>query len=887
MNVRVRALSRAVFVVAFVVVAGVASAGDIRGKATDTGGGALPGADVTVENAATGVTSVVVTDRAGAFAFENLANGIYRVIVHAPGFSQVARNVTLTAAAPSVEMNVELAVGTLESEVTVTASRSARDALLVPLRAETLGAAEMAAANPASSGELMIEATGVTPVGSGPFQMRPRLRGLDSTRVLILVDGERLNNARTATDRAGVEVGLVDASSIESIEVVSGAGSVLYGTDALSGTVNILTAQPSFSDKARFTASLNGYYSSNEKGRRGNVGVGVTAPKYALSLSGGKESFDNYKSGGKDGSVLEDSRPLFANKTLVQADTADTNFGFNFKAFPDPFNAPFVRTSTEIPTSFLDGETLSGNGLVSLTERQSLRVKYFHREAKDVGFPDFVPPQFFQGIVLPYSKLDKVSARYEARNLNSWFSHLSVTAYTQKQDRLLRNVNIPVQFPAPAATFFPISIFRLVINSDTGQKVETKGFDVQGTFLVSAKNVITAGFTYYGDDSADYRTSSTQTNLVGQVVLGARGPAAVVFPQLVPLGGPSVTKPTRVPDATFSDLGAFVQDEWDISPKLRLVAGLRLDGYKVATKATTGYNIDSVVAGTRPAIDPTTLPNPSGADISRSAFTGDIGLVYKQSDKVSLIAHYGRSYRHPNLEELLFAGPATIGSIAPNVKVGPEKGHNVDLGLKFRSARVQGSVSYFNNRYSDFISTEITALTASSSVSQAINFADVRIQGFEGDIQGSWSQGPAIVSVFANGAYNKGDVLEGSNPLTKASIAGTPQDNITPVKAVAGLRISDKKERFSFEYSFRHQAKVERVATTLEDSPFLIYQDLAGLAGFTIQRLGLGYDWRKDRKSFGLTLNVENLGNTFYREQFQFAPARGRSVTVGLRVRSM
>jgi hypothetical protein len=291
---------------------------------------------------------------------------------------------------------------------------------------------------------------------------------------------------------------------------VSGAGSVLYGTDALSGTVNILTAQPSFSEKTRFTASLNGYYSSNEKGKRGNVGVGLAGPKYALSLSGGKESFDNYKSGGKNGSVLEDSRPLFANKTLVQADTADTNFGFTFKAFPDPFNAPFVRTSTEIPTSFLDGTTVSANGIVALNDKQNLRVKYFRREAKDVGFPDFVPPQFFQGIVLPHSNLDKVSARYEARGINSWFSHLAVTAYYQKQDRLLRNVNIPVQFPAPAATFFPISIFRLVINSDTGQKVESKGFDVQGTFLASANNVLTAGFTYYGDDSADYRTSSTR-----------------------------------------------------------------------------------------------------------------------------------------------------------------------------------------------------------------------------------------------------------------------------------------------------------------------------------------------------------------------------------------
>ena len=219
--------------------------------------------------------------------------------------------------------------------------------------------------------------------------------------------------------------------------------------------------------------------------------------------------------------------------------------------------------------------------------------------------------------------------------------------------------------------------------------------------------------------------------------------------------------------------------------------------------------------------------------------------------------------------------------------MGPEKGDNVDLGIKFRSTKFQGSLSYFNNKYTDFISTEITALTASSSVSQAINYADVRIQGFEGDVQVSWKLGSAIASLFGNAAYNKGEVLKGTNPLTKASIAGTPQDNITPLKILAGARLTDKKERFWGEYSLRYEKEVTRVATTLKDSPFLIYQDLAGLAGFTVQRIGVGWDWRKDKKSVGLTVNVENLANKFYREQFQFAPARGRSITVGLRLRSM
>ena len=80
---------------------------------------------------------------------------------------------------------------------------------------------------------------------------------------------------------------------------------------------------------------------------------------------------------------------------------------------------------------------------------------------------------------------------------------------------------------------------------------------------------------------------------------------------------------------------------------------------------------------------------------------------------------------------------------------------------------------------------------------------------------------------------------------------------------------------------------MDRVATTVRESPFLIYQDLAGLAGFTVHRVAVGYDWRRDRKTLGLSFNVENLGNRFYREQFQFAPARGRTFTLGVHVRGL
>ena len=131
-----------------------------------------------------------------------------------------------------------------------------------------------------------------------------------------------------------------------------------------------------------------------------------------------------------------------------------------------------------------------------------------------------------------------------------------------------------------------------------------------------------------------------------------------------------------------------------------------------------------------------------------------------------------------------------------------------------------------------------------------------------------------------------GSILEGANPLTGASLAGTAADNITPFKTMVGGRFTDIRDRWWVEYGVRAQARVDRVAPTLIDSPFLIAQDLLSLDGFAVQRLAVGLNFRQKADRVGVTFAVENLGDTYYREQFQFAPARGRTFTIGLHLRS-
>src|SRR5262249_7902045 len=146
---------------------------------------------------------------------------------------------------------------------------------------------------------------------------------------------------------------------INRMEIVNGAGTTLYGSDALAGTINIITNEPGFSDQTRGIYGFNGFFSSHEEGRRGTLTLGGTAPRYAFRMQGGAESFRNYRAGHFG---VEDTRPFFASGALVRTDTIDDNFGFNFKAFPDPFNAPYVRMDREIPNSGASGEFLNISG---------------------------------------------------------------------------------------------------------------------------------------------------------------------------------------------------------------------------------------------------------------------------------------------------------------------------------------------------------------------------------------------------------------------------------------------------------------------------------------------------------------------------------------------
>jgi outer membrane receptor protein involved in Fe transport len=193
-----------------------------------------------------------LTDDEGTFFFD-LPPRDYDVIAQARGFESVrVLDVVVTDEGHSItiELVPNAAAGPDSSvmkfemgEVTVTASRVESLVQETPREVRVIDAATIGESVPVGTPEALDALPEVlvqkTSLGGGA----PIMRGLSGNRVLLMVDGVRLNNS---TYRIGLNqyLNTIDPGSVARIEVVPGPGSVLYGSDALGGVVQVFTAEP-------------------------------------------------------------------------------------------------------------------------------------------------------------------------------------------------------------------------------------------------------------------------------------------------------------------------------------------------------------------------------------------------------------------------------------------------------------------------------------------------------------------------------------------------------------------------------------------------------------------------------------------------------------------
>jgi len=216
-----------------------ASRATMSGSVVDPLGAAVAQAAVALVGDG-GNTAETTTSNRGEFTFENVTEGRYRIEVRAAGFENRTTDAMFVAAGAHAAIEVGLQIGGVTQQVVVSATAGevpqsqvgAAVTVLDSTLIQTLGNTDLL--EPMRT----VPGAAITQVGGRGGAASVFVRGGSSNFTKVLIDGVPANDIG-----GGLDISDLATTGIDRVEVLRGTNSVLYGTDALSGVINITTAR--------------------------------------------------------------------------------------------------------------------------------------------------------------------------------------------------------------------------------------------------------------------------------------------------------------------------------------------------------------------------------------------------------------------------------------------------------------------------------------------------------------------------------------------------------------------------------------------------------------------------------------------------------------------
>jgi outer membrane receptor for ferrienterochelin and colicins len=208
----------------------------ISGKITDKDKNPLTGANIIIKNTTIGTAS----DAEGNYKLPSLKTGQYVIRVSFFGYQTIEKPFALNG--QNITMDYEMVETSIDlNAVVVTGTRTEKNLANTPILTQSINIKELQnkdANNITDALEFTVPGLEFNSQAQGKSIS---LQGIDPQYMLFMVDGERL-----AGDTYGdIDYSRINMADVERIEVVKGAGSTLYGSNALGGVVNIITKNPS------------------------------------------------------------------------------------------------------------------------------------------------------------------------------------------------------------------------------------------------------------------------------------------------------------------------------------------------------------------------------------------------------------------------------------------------------------------------------------------------------------------------------------------------------------------------------------------------------------------------------------------------------------------
>ena len=212
---------------------------------------ALPGATIYIADLKKGTAA----DENGFYALKSIPAGTYIIQTGHVGYRSSLKTISVPDSTP-VNFTLKKLI-TEEIEVVVTGTSKATSIRRNPIPIISVNRQYLQQNLSTNIIDAISRVPGINAVTTGPNVSKPFIRGLGFNRILTLYDGVRQEGQQWG-DEHGIEV---DQNTVERVEVVKGPASLIYGSDAVAGVVNLLP--PNFPADETITGNVSGEYQTN------------------------------------------------------------------------------------------------------------------------------------------------------------------------------------------------------------------------------------------------------------------------------------------------------------------------------------------------------------------------------------------------------------------------------------------------------------------------------------------------------------------------------------------------------------------------------------------------------------------------------------------------
>ena len=557
-------------------------------------------------------------------------------------------------ASSAADINTAQATNLYFEEYIVTATRISEPVSTVPASVDVIKSEDIEARRINSAAEALQHQTGVHMSQAAEGEVM--LRGFTSRDLLIMVNGQILNSAWNGQ----VDWNPIPTADIERIEVVRGAGSSLYGGQAVGGTINIITksgyrpggkpvegtvmlsagSHGTYKQSAQFNVSGDEHWFFNagyeKKRSRGWVGyyrtrpvlTGTAATRAIATYTADLQQLQNnsYVVGGRGSkSWTSDAK----NFTVGYASDADTRITYDYRhvKYRYQYNNPFSYITDTDGNQVFSGTVQMPNG-DKVTVTPYLFLGYYGRNSREMHNLSY------------------------ADDGNKFQVHFGMTNYYE----------MGYSAPASSATLTGTSSGTLA-----SYPSKTYNFDMTKTWDVGRKHTLIAGIGGKRDSFkqtrytlSDYRSWSSKTG---------------------------VTEYQGGRDENYS---VFVQDKVQHGEKWATYWGLRYDHYR----KYDGYSTF-----------PATASVTNHASGSFSELSPKFVLEYQPNEKSTAYVSYGHSFNPPVLYNVYRDTTSQTGTkVYANPDLKPETSDTFEIGYKTRiDEKSEAGVSLYYMKTKDTI----------------------------------------------------------------------------------------------------------------------------------------------------------------------------------------